>query len=658
MTRLVAAALAVLAIGMIATASDARTAARAGVSWIVLSSDRDGTERAYSVRQDGSRLTPLVAPGRVLVPLTVSGDGGTIAYTDARSSAIYVSRADGKNVRRVVRGGTSPALSDDGKRLAVALGKRPYIAVVGTDGRGLRRLTSGYDGAPSWSPDAKALVFHRSVGAPKKLDEDAVVVKPLRGKPRILARGGGLGAPLWSPDGRWIAYQRSQGPRVGLYLVRPNGRGLHRVATGYTSAFAWSPDGSRLAVGIEDLKVMIVRTDGRVVMLVRLRLTSTMRMIAWSLNGLRLAVGAGSDERGEIWVVDVRGRGLHRVVSRGNSFLTGWAGLAPARPQAPPLPPTEHVVAATTVATRAPVIDLSADGDRAAFAVASTPVDCGHVAVWAPEKKRLDRFGRPVNCGDGNSAGAVYDVELAGSRAAWTAIISCGNYCEVKVQSATLARRAPVALASDAFNANDTGSDFHLHGNGELLVFNDDTRLVQIGIGTENCVERGDYNARICTTLRRGRHAYVADSASAGRVAVLEPDAVAVVDAQGSLVRVFPFGPNDVDAAKLDGERLVIARPGLIEVYDVATGAGVLQQPLPSGYALDAVDGGVALLRRGGSVMLLRLADGRSFTFTPGRGPVSADLEPPGLYYSYATAAGGGRVVFMPRLEVEQKLGG
>jgi hypothetical protein len=38
--------------------------------------------------------------------------------------------------------------------------------------------------------------------------------------------------------------------------------------------------------------------------------------------------------------------------------------------------------------------------------------------------------------------------------------------------------------------------------------------------------------------------------------------------------------------------------------------------------------------------------------------PVIGDLEAPGLYYSYGTKDGGGQVVFMPRAEILQKLGG
>ncbi len=52
---------------------------------------------------------------------------------------------------------------------------------------------------------------------------------------------------------------------------------------------------------------------------------------------------------------------------------------------------------------------------------------------------------------------------------------------------------------------------------------------------------------------------------------------------------------------------------------------------------------------------LLRLDDGHSFTLTPDRGPVFAELEEPGLYYSYAVGKTG-RLVLMPRAEVLRQL--
>src|SRR5207248_3370383 len=131
------------------------------------------------------------------------------------------------------------------------------------------------------------------------------------------------------------------------------------------------------------------------------------------------------------------GRGLRRIVEGGNNRLVGWTRLAPVRPPAPPLLPSERVVGADTVETVRPVTDLSADGSRVAFAVASTAADCDHVVVWTPATQTLDRFRKPAPCKEGNSAGAIYDVELAGSRVAWAVVTSCGNECEVELATAT-----------------------------------------------------------------------------------------------------------------------------------------------------------------------------------------------------------------------------
>jgi hypothetical protein len=176
-----------------------------------------------------------------------------------------------------------------------------------------------------------------------------------------------------------------------------------------------------------------------------------------------------------------------------------------------------------------------------------------------------------------------------------------------------------------------------VHGDGDLLVYDDGEKLVRIG----------------GRTLRTGEHATPVDSVAGGLIAIREPDAVAVLDARGQLVRVFPLA---VSAARLDGGRLVVARGSALEVYDVASGALVLERPLPYGDELLDADGGGAVLRSGGTIELLRLEDGRSTTIAPGAGPVLADLEPPGLYYAFPTGDGGSRVVFVPRASLFRQL--
>ena len=634
-----------------ASAADGTAHARA--YWLVVSSDRDSETRPYAIRSDGSRLTAL-APrqGTELRPFAVSRNGATIVYSDGLEGphqGIYVSRANGAGLRRIVQEGWPAALSPDGRKLAFEHGYPARLDMIGTDGRGRRRLGKGTNERIEWSRDGRALLM--TVDAPRE-PRKAIVIRPLRGKQRVVVRGAWLGEARWSPDGRWIAYLRGHGEdrANGIYAVRPNGSGRHRVVKGWAYPFAWSPDGKRLAYEVEGKgDVAIVGADGRGSRRLRLRGLGSIDNIVWSPGGRGLLLGAS-----RIWSVGVNGRGL-RVVTRmvGGFELVGWTRGAPAAGPAPPLLPSERVTGANTVETGTPIAALSADGGRVAFVVRWTAADCDHVVVWTPETRALDRFARPVACPNrsGSRGGArLYDIELSGTRAAWLSAGGCGNFCDINLVSATLEQRTPAVLATT--NAeSDTDYDYHLHGHGDLLVFNEGPRLVRIGGGSQVC-QAGTRGPAICAVLRQSDHASPAESVAARRIAVRENAAVAVVDEHGALVRVFPFAPGDVRAARLDGDRLVVARPGSLDVYDVASAQAVVQRALPADSQLLDADGGIAVLRRQDTVVLLRLDDGRSATVEPGSGPVLADLEPSGLYYAYRTKDGGGRVVFVPRSQL------
>ena len=593
---------------------------------------------AYSILPDGSGLTPVVPRALRLTPLAGSRDGRTIVYTDLSSGGFYLSRANGAALRRFGRFWGGPvALSRNGKLLALPR-RKPGIWIVRTNGHGLRRLSSGReDGVPDFSPDGRALVY---LGGN---EEQLVIVQPLHGARRVVARGSSPVA-RWSPDGRWIAYADN-----GLWLVRPDGAERHRLVPA-VEEFAWAPDGRRLAVVARrgrGYRLGVVGSDGRSLRWLRLKASPAEAAPSWSPDGRRIAFHGGrrSSYSSELWVVGSSGRGLRRVASCGGEFLA-WTRLAPTQPADPPI---ERVLGAETVATRDPVQDLSADGSRVAFVVSPSPTVCGHVDAWTPGASTIPRI---ATCGGG------YDLELAGTRAAWTGIEGCGNSCDVSLYTSTLAHPRPLEICDLCGNFQLDGEppfDFHAHGDGGLLVFDtfwgESQRLVAVGGGSERCQQGERSSPPICTTLRRGELASPVDSVSAGQIAVHEPDEVAVLNAQGSIVREFPFLPDEVTAARLDGGRLVVTRLAVIDVYDVATGNRVMSQPLPQGFKLGDVDGGIAVLRHGETIMLLRLDDGRSRILAPGKGPRLADLEPPGLYYSYRVGVEG-RVAFIPRSEL------
>lgn len=624
-------------------ASTARATADAAANRILLSSNRDGRTRAYAIEPEGSALTPLLPPTRALEPVAVSADRNTLAYMNA-NGVIYVSRANGTHLRKVVRSlggdaGEVAAVSRDGKLLAFrAKGKSGApIAVVRTDGRGRRNLSRGICNSPDWSPSGKSVVYAYWDGE----DRYAIILQPLHGKRRALVRvdtdaGHGVLAPVWSPRGRWIAYLEYQNgyDRYDLYLVRPNGTRRHRLARD-VGAFAWSPDGRRLAFALSE-DVAVIGVDGRG--FTRLHVGLWPRALRWSPDGrqLALAVRTGEDPA-QIWVVGADGTGLSRLTSAGENTLVGWTGLRPVQPQAVEVPPTERVVGADAVETRSPIKDLSADGPRLAFIPGATATDCEHVSVWTPGEGSIQRFRLPSPCAFG-----VYDVELAGSRAAWMSHSEASSFL---LKSATLTEPIPRWFA-----VSDTVKpDYQLHGDGDLLVFSGGSQLIRIGTGREKC------GSGVCTTIRRGAHTDSVASVSGGLIAIREPNAVAVVDDQGNLVRVLPFA-GGISAAVLDGDRLIVSRSGTIESYGAATGALELSRPLPAGYRLADADGGIAVLLSADTVMLLRLDDGRSLTLAPGGGPMLADLEPPGLYYAHPVGKGG-RVVFLSRSEILQQLG-
>ena len=134
--------------------------------WIAFTSSRlkDGNPEIFKMRPDGSRVTRLtftdtageISPDDGFPEW--SRDGRSIVFTSTRDRGehdIYVMRADGKNVRRII--GTSdddwnPRLSRDGSRIAfAAIGRNARgVFVVNTDGSGLRRVTDGTD--PTWRP--------------------------------------------------------------------------------------------------------------------------------------------------------------------------------------------------------------------------------------------------------------------------------------------------------------------------------------------------------------------------------------------------------------------------------------------------------------------------------------------------------------------------
>ncbi len=143
----------------------------------------------------------------------------------------------------------SVALSPDGRNLAVQIGgnfRRPVepsqLAVMASDGSGLKILTPGNHsnaGFPSYSPDGQKIVY-RLLGAEQGLR----IVSLSDGKVRRLTSGWD-DFPAWSPRGDRIAFTGFESGDFEIYTIRPDGGGLRQLTRthGNDSHPVWSPDG-------------------------------------------------------------------------------------------------------------------------------------------------------------------------------------------------------------------------------------------------------------------------------------------------------------------------------------------------------------------------------------------------------------------------------
>ena len=178
-----------------------------------------------------------------------SRNGSRMAFSSLRRDGIWVMNADGTSLRRVTTSPTldiQPTWSPDGRRLAFARfvpGYKTEIFVVGVDGKGLRRLTSnrGDDDEPDWAPNGKRIAWAFNAARPGH-PSGIFTMNPDASAKHY--RGQGIAAD-WSPDGRRFVFTL----RGDLWTEAVGGTDRRRlpVALGTDARPEWSPDGTQIA---------------------------------------------------------------------------------------------------------------------------------------------------------------------------------------------------------------------------------------------------------------------------------------------------------------------------------------------------------------------------------------------------------------------------
>ena len=196
-----------------------------------------------------------------------SPDGGQLAFVSVSggppssgrpSSGIFLSALGGQ--RRFLTDGVDPNWSPDGGR--VLFSNQGDLWEIGTDGGGLRNLTSTPDleeDWPVWSPDGSRIVFAAGQGPALRQLYSMNADGTNRVQLTTPATYGDYTqdiAPDWSPDGSRIVYERrvayrDHPPFWALLTINANGGGEAMLSLynhlEYPSHPSWSPSGKRIA---------------------------------------------------------------------------------------------------------------------------------------------------------------------------------------------------------------------------------------------------------------------------------------------------------------------------------------------------------------------------------------------------------------------------
>lgn len=266
------------------------------VAFIAASGPKEARRKQLGIMDyDGANPVMLTDGSALVLTPRLSADARRVLFTSYASGAPKVMMLEGGGKARTVIADASgmtfaPRFSPDGRRVVysrtVGTGADLFVADIG--GRGETQLTRGssINTSPAFSPDGNRIVFESDRSGTQQL----YLMSAAGGEASRISFGDGRYAtPVWSPRGDLVAFTKISGGRFHIGVMRTDGSGEKLLTGSYIDEGpTWAP-------------------NGRVLMF------------------YREAPGASGGP--QIHSVDITGRNLRQVPTRGFASEPSWSGL-------------------------------------------------------------------------------------------------------------------------------------------------------------------------------------------------------------------------------------------------------------------------------------------------------------------------------------------
>jgi TolB protein len=266
------------------------------VAFIAASGPKQARVKQLAIMDyDGANASMLTDGSALVLTPRLSANARQVLYTSYEGGPPKVMLMDASGNRRTVIDDTSgmtfaPRFSPDGKRavfsMTVGTGSDLFIADLGRKGHTQLTRSSSIDTAPDFSPDGNQIVFESDRGG----DQQLYVMPASGGEANRISFGEGRYAtPVWSPRGDLIAFTKIDGGRFFIGVMRTDGSEEKLLTGSYLDEGpTWAP-------------------NGRVLMFFR--------------------ETPGSSGGPQLYSVDITGRNLKKVPTKGFASEPSWSGL-------------------------------------------------------------------------------------------------------------------------------------------------------------------------------------------------------------------------------------------------------------------------------------------------------------------------------------------